>query len=111
MADLIEMADIRPDAMVVMTRVLPMVPLAGRPETEGYVHETLHMTRYDKVVAVTVVAAAPVGGDIIVHTHEDSESAEVDFVNLREGYRRDGWTVRDPEPWEGPDPLSEKAPF
>ena len=111
MSSTVEMAEIEPDAMVVMTRVTPMVPLAGQPATLGNVRETLHMTRYGMTVTVTIIGAAPFTGDIIVHPHESTEAAEVDFVNIREQYRRDGWTVREPDPWEVPAPVAEVAPF
>jgi hypothetical protein len=109
--NLIELGEIRPDAMIVATRVTEIAPLAGRPAIEGTVIETLHVLRYDKIVTLTLPGVAPLAGDLVVLAMPDVEIAEVEFTNLVDVLRRDGWTLRDPEPWESVETLSEEAPF
>lgn len=108
----VELEQIKPDALLVGTRNAWVPPAAGQPEESGYVTETVRLTRYDKMVTLTLMAAEPWEGDVRLTVADDAETAEVAFSNEAEALRRDGWTLREADPWEVADPAeTEGAPF
>lgn len=105
------LAEVAPDSLMIASRVTPVAPVAGRPASD--VVETGRLVRYNRVVMLTVPAVPPLRGDIIVKILGDAELAAVEYGNLIDALRRDGWDVREPDPWEVTDPLAPdaKAPF
>jgi hypothetical protein len=73
--------------------------------------ETAVIGRMGTRVAV-VFAATPWGDEEILGAEfPDVELAEVNFANALDTLRTDGWKVREPDPWETPDPLASDAPL
>ncbi len=96
------------DDLLLLSRVSPLAPEAGKPTRS--VRETGRLVRSGRSVILTLVTATPYDGDVRTAIAADVEAAEVHFANEREALRRDGWEVRSPEPWETPDPLAVDAP-
>ena len=100
-----------PEALMVATLtsdLLAGTPLAGLlpPETEvAYI--ALDGTEVGIAFAPSLVAP----GEVVVGDHPDAETAQVQYANTLDAFRREGWTVRDPEPWELPDPQAADAPL
>jgi hypothetical protein len=108
----VEFSEIKPDALMVGTRETEITPIAGQIAETGIVSETVRLSRYDKVVALTTPEAVPASGDLSFGIEYTAEAAEVAFANLADSLRRDGWSLRDAEPWEIASPLdSEEVPF
>lgn len=96
-----------PDAVMVATKTHDLfedTPLAGMlpPFTE-----TAMIGRDDTTVVIMFAGTPILAGDAAVSVAPDIELAEVEFGNALDAFRRDGWTVREPDPWEldvdGPD--------
>jgi hypothetical protein len=90
-----------------------MTEATGPYGATATITERARLVRFHEVVMLTIPAVEPLRGSGQVLVASDEETAAVDFANLADALRRDGWTVRDPEPWEIPDPLAvtTEAPF
>lgn len=105
--DLTSLGEITPDDLLILSRVTELTPVAGQPAT--YVRETGRLVRYNRIVMLNIPAVAPYDGELRFTVAADPDTAAVTFGNEREAMRRDGWTVREPDPWEVPDPLRSDA--
>lgn len=103
-----ELAEIQPDALLILSRETELAPVAG--ERAALVRETGRLARYGRITMLTIPGVALFEAVLRYAVAPDEQSAETTFANEREGLRRDGWTMREPDPWETPDPLRSDAP-
>lgn len=101
--------DRKPDALIVGTRASDLPGLAGAPAS---LIESVRLARFDEIVILTIPAVGPLDGDVRMAICADNEEADVLFAHEREALRRDGFELREGDPWEIGSPLdSEEVPF
>lgn len=85
---------------------------AGLHGSTGYLRETLRLARRGSLVMLTVITTGDLKGNVSTVASVNSEAAEVAFLNEAEALRRDGWQLRERDPWEVFSPLdSDDIPF
>lgn len=94
-------AGLQADARLIASRRLDLPPHAGRPTP--YVQETGFLSRYGRFLILSLPAIGIVEPAATTVIAPSETAAKDEFDRQRAALEADGWTLRDPEPWEGQD--------
>lgn len=100
-----------PDAVMIATRVVDLAegtPLAGT--LPPWVDHAV-IGRKDEIVMVVFMATPVEPASVMAGIFGDADAATVEFANTLDSFRREGWKVREPDPWEVTDVLDGPVPF